>query len=367
MPTSERDKLVLLAAGGTGGHLFPAQALADALIKRGAVIDLATDTRAAHFKFPARHVHVIPSATLRGRNPVALARTAALLTLGTAKVWSMLGRLRPAVVVGFGGYPTVPPLMAATLRSIPTVLHEQNGVMGRANRLLAARVTAIATGFRSLTRLDARLQSKITFTGNPVRQEVIAVATAPYAAPEANGKLRLLVFGGSQGARVMAEIVPAAIERLTADLRARLELVQQARGEDLETVRGIYARLDVTADCAPFFFDLPVRMAAAHLVISRSGASTVAELSAIGRPAILVPLPHSLDQDQFVNAGVLEAAGGAIRVEQRDFTPDRLASEIAGLAGDPGRLARMAQAAKTSGTIDAAERLADVVMKVAGL
>ena len=347
--------------------MFPAQALADALIKRGAVIDLATDTRAAHFKFPARNVHVIPSATLRGRNPVALARTAALLTLGTAKAWSMLGRLRPAVVVGFGGYPTVPPLMAATLRGIPTVLHEQNGVMGRANRLLAARVTAIATGFRTLARLDPRLQSKITFTGNPVRQEVIAAAAAPYAAPEANGKLRLLVFGGSQGARVMAEIVPAAIERLTADLRARLELVQQARGEDLETVRGIYARLGVAADCAPFFSDLPVRMAAAHLVISRSGASTVAELSAIGRPAILVPLPHSLDQDQFVNAGVLEDAGGAIRIEQRDFTPDRLASEIAGLAGDPGRLARMAQAAKTAGTIDAAERLADLVLKVAGL
>ena len=364
---SAQNNLILLAAGGTGGHLFPAQALADALIKRGAVIDLATDMRAAHFKFPARNVHVIPSATVRGRNPVALARTAALLTLGTAKAWSMLGRLRPAVVVGFGGYPTVPPLMAATLRGIPTVLHEQNGVMGRANRLLAARVTAIATGFRTLKNLDAALQAKVTFTGNPVRGEVIAAAAAPYAAPEGNGKLRLLVFGGSQGARVMAEIVPAAIERLTADLRARLELVQQARGEDLETVRGIYARLGVAADCAPFFSDLPVRMAAAHLVISRSGASTVAELSAIGRPAILVPLPHSLDQDQFVNAGVLEAAGGAIRIEQRDFTPERLAAEIAGLAGDPGRLARMAQAAKTAGTIDAAERLADLVLKVAGL
>jgi UDP-N-acetylglucosamine--N-acetylmuramyl-(pentapeptide) pyrophosphoryl-undecaprenol N-acetylglucosamine transferase len=358
--------LVLLAAGGTGGHLFPAQALADALLKRGAIVDLATDTRAAHFKFPARTVHLIPSATLRGRNPIALARTATLLTLGTAKAWSMLGRLRPAVVVGFGGYPTVPPLMAATLRGIPTVLHEQNGVMGRANRLLAGRVTAIATGFRTLARLDPRLQAKITFTGNPVRAEVIAAAATPYAAPEPNGKLRLLVFGGSQGARVMAEIVPAAIERLTADLRARMAVVQQARPEDLDTVRGIYARLGVAAETAPFFSDLPARMAAAHLVISRSGASTVAELSAIGRPAVLVPLPHALDQDQFINAGVLEAAGGAIRIEQRDFTPERLASEIAGLAGEPGRLARMAQAAKSAGTVDAAERLADLVLKVAG-
>ena len=167
---------------------------------------------------------------------------------------------------------------------------------------------------------------------------MIAAAAAPYAAPEANGKLRLLVFGGSQGARVMAEIVPAAIERLAADLRARLAVVQQARGEDLESVRGIYARLGVAADCAPFFSDLPARMAAAHLVISRSGASTVAELSAIGRPGILVPLPHSLDQDQFVNAGVLDAAGGAIRVEQRALHRDRLASEIAGLAGAPDGL-----------------------------
>jgi UDP-N-acetylglucosamine--N-acetylmuramyl-(pentapeptide) pyrophosphoryl-undecaprenol N-acetylglucosamine transferase len=362
----EERPLVLLAAGGTGGHLFPAQALADALLKRGAIVDLATDARAAHFKFPARTVHLIPSATLRGRNPIALARTATLLTLGTAKAWSMLGRVRPAVVVGFGGYPTVPPLMAATLRGIPTVLHEQNGVMGRANRLLAGRVTAIATGFRTLARLDPRLQAKITFTGKPVRAEVIAAAATPYAAPAADGELRLLVFGGSQGARVMAEIVPAAIERLSADLRARLAVVQQARAEDLDTVRGIYARLGVAAETAPFFSDLPARMAAAHLVISRSGASTVAELSAIGRPAVLVPLPHALDQDQFIHAGVLEAAGGAIRIEQRDFTPERLAAEIAGLAGEPGRLARMAQAAKSAGTVDAAERLADLVLKVAG-
>jgi UDP-N-acetylglucosamine--N-acetylmuramyl-(pentapeptide) pyrophosphoryl-undecaprenol N-acetylglucosamine transferase len=359
--------LVLLAAGGTGGHLFPAEALADALQKRGAVVELATDARAAHFKFPARAVHVIPSATLRGRNPFSVARTAALLTLGTAKAWSMLGRIRPAVVVGFGGYPTVPPLWAASLRGIPTVLHEQNGVMGRANRLLAPRVTAIATGFRTLARLDPSLQGKITFTGNPVRREVIQAAATPYAAPELSGKLRLLVFGGSQGARVMADIVPAAIELLSADLRARLVLVQQARAEDVDTVRTAYARFGLAAETAQFFSDLPARLAAAHLVISRSGASTVAELSAIGRPALLVPLPHALDQDQFANAGVLAAAGGAIRIEQRDFTPERLAAEIASLAGDPSRLVRMAQAAKSAGTLDAAERLADLVMKVAGI
>jgi UDP-N-acetylglucosamine--N-acetylmuramyl-(pentapeptide) pyrophosphoryl-undecaprenol N-acetylglucosamine transferase len=366
MPASAAP-LVLLAAGGTGGHLFPAEALAGALQMRGAVIDLATDTRAAHFKFPARAVHLIPSATLRGRNPFAFARTGAVLMLGTVKAWSMLGRVRPAVVVGFGGYPTVPPLLAATMRGIPTLLHEQNGVMGRANRLLAPRVTAIATGFRTLARLDPRLKAKVTFTGNPVRREVIAAAATPYAMPEANGKLRLLVFGGSQGASVMAEIVPAAIERMSADLRGHLAVVQQVRAEDLGAVRATYTRLGLAVECAPFFADLPARMAAAHLIISRSGASTVAELSAIGRPALLVPLPHALDQDQFANAGVLAEAGGAIRIEQRDFTPERLAADITALAGDPARLAGMARAAKSAGTIDAAERLADLVLKVAGI
>jgi len=366
MPTAAVPR-VLLAAGGTGGHLFPAEALAVVLAKRGLPVDLATDARAAYFKFPAGAVHLIPSATLRGRNPFALARTAVLLALGTAKAWRLIGQIRPAIVVGFGGYPTVPPLMAAAMRGVPTVVHEQNGVMGRANRLLAPRVTAIATSFPSLTRLDPRFQSKITFTGNPVRPQVIQAAATPYAALGLSGKIRLLVFGGSQGAHVMAEIVPAAIERMTPDMRARLAVVQQARSEDLDGVRGIYSRLGVEAEAAPFFADLPARMAAAHLVISRAGASTVAELSAIGRPAILVPLPHALDQDQFANAGVLEAAGGAVRIEQRDFTPERLAREIVALAGDPELLARMAQAAKSAGTIDAADRLADLVMTVAGI
>jgi len=365
---ADRDApLILLAAGGTGGHLFPAEALAVVLEKRGLAVDLATDHRAAHFKFPARAVHLIPSATVRGRNPVALARTGALLTLGTMMAWGLMGKIRPAAVVGFGGYPTVPPLWAASLRAVPTVLHEQNGVMGRANRLLAPRVSAIATSFQILARLDPRLQPKINFTGNPVRPQVIAAATTPFAAPPSNGKLRLLVFGGSQGAHVMAEIVPSAIERVAPELRARLAIVQQARAEDLDAVRGAYAPLGVEAEAAPFFADLPARMAAAHLVISRSGASTVAELSAIGRPSILVPLPHALDQDQFANAGVLEAVGGAIRIEQRDFTPERLAVEISRLAGDSARLSRMAAAAKSAGTIDAAERLADLVVKAAGI
>jgi UDP-N-acetylglucosamine--N-acetylmuramyl-(pentapeptide) pyrophosphoryl-undecaprenol N-acetylglucosamine transferase len=358
--------LVLLAAGGTGGHLFPAEALANVLANRGVVVDLATDHRAAHFKFPARNIHLVPSATLRARNPFAMARTAALLAFGTARAWALVGRTKPNVVVGFGGYPTVPPLFAASIRGIPTVLHEQNGVMGRANRMLAPRVTAIGTGFRTLKNFNPHWQSKITFTGNPVRPLVIAAADTPYG-PPTDGKLRLLVFGGSQGARVMAEIVPATIERMNSDLRARLSIVQQARAEDLEAVRDTYVRLGVGSEIAPFFSDLPARMAAAHLVISRSGASTVAELSAIGRPAILVPLPHALDQDQLANAGVLEAAGGAICIAQADFTPERLTAEIAGLSNNPARLSQMAQAAKSAGTIDAAERLADLVISVAGI
>jgi UDP-N-acetylglucosamine--N-acetylmuramyl-(pentapeptide) pyrophosphoryl-undecaprenol N-acetylglucosamine transferase len=366
MPASGAP-LVLLAAGGTGGHLFPAEALAVALGKRGATVDLATDHRAAHFKFPARAVHVVPSATIRSRNPFSLARTATLLTLGTGKAWNLLGRIKPNVVVGFGGYPTVPPLLAASWRDIPTVLHEQNGVMGRANRFLAPRVTAIATGFPTLKNFNRHWQRKITFTGNPVRAEVIAAAAVSYGTPDANTKLRLLVFGGSQGARVMSEVVPAAIGLLDAALGLRLSIVQQTRAEDIDAVRATYNRLGVTAEIAPFFSDLPARMGAAHLVISRSGASTVAELSVIGRPAILVPLPHALDQDQFVNAGILEAAGGAIRIEQHDFTPLRLAEEIMGLLNDPPQLARMAQAAKGAGTINAAEQLAELVIKVAAI
>jgi len=250
---------------------------------------------------------------------------------------------------------------------VPGIIHEANAVLGRANRLLSRHVSAIATSLPGVLDRDPALAPKTTTVGTPMRPAILAAATVKYVAPEPAGPFRLLVIGGSQGARVMAEIVPAAIERLTADLRARLAVVQQARAEDLDTVRGIYTRLGVAAETAPFFSDLPARMASAHLVISRSGASTMAELSAIGRPAVLVPLPHALDQDQFINAGLLEAAGGAIRIEQRDFTPERLASEIAGLAGEPGRLGRMAQAAKSAGTVDGAERLADLVLKVAGI
>lgn len=354
---------IMVAAGGTGGHLFPAESLSAALRKRGVDVALATDTRAEKFGDHFPSVHVIPSATFRGRDPLSLARTFGTLGFGALRAFAMLSRVRPSVVVGFGGYPTVPPVFAASLRGIPTIIHEQNGVMGRANKFLASRVTAIATGFPNV--LEGALAAKATHTGNPVRPAVIAAAK-PYAASSGNDPFRVLVFGGSQGARVMADIVPQAIAKLEPHLQMRLKIVQQARVEDIERVRAIYAKAQVEAQIEPFFSDLPAKMADAHLVISRSGASTVAELAAIGRPAILVPLPHALDQDQAANAGFLEQAGGAIPIAQAAFTPDRVAAELAALAADPARLRVMAAGAKSLAILDAADRLADLVMRVGG-
>jgi len=364
MPGGGAAPLALLAAGGTGGHLFPAEALAQALAGRGLTVDLATDERAERYgkRFPARQVHVIASETLRSRNPVSLARTGVIMGLALLRANLLLGRIKPGVVVGFGGYPTLPPVLAATWRRIPTIIHEQNAVMGRANKLLAPRVSAIATSFTGVLDHAPALAAKAAQTGNPVRPAVIAAAAMPYPALASDGLLRLLVFGGSQGARIISEIVPAAIERIDPALRNRLLVAQQARGEDLAQVRETYGRLRISAEVAPFFPDLPARIAAAHIVIARSGASTVAELAVIGRPAILVPLPHALDQDQHANAAVLEAAGGGIRLRQDDFTPARLAAEITALAAEPQRLTAMAAAARSAGAIDAAERLADLVL-----
>jgi len=361
--------LVVVAAGGTGGHLFPAEALAVALGKRGVAVDLATDERAALYgqDFPARQTHIIPSATVRGRDPLALARTGLRLTHGTLRAFRVLGRLAPAAVIGFGGYPTIPPVLAASWRRIPTLIHEQNGVMGRANRLLSGRVRAIATSFAGALAREPALAAKATHTGNPVRPAVIDAAKVLYEPPARPGPIRLLVFGGSQGARIMSDIVPAAVELLPLAMRVHLAVTQQARPEDVERVRAIYARLGTAAEIAPFFADLPARIAQSHLVVSRSGASTVAELAAIGRPAILVPLPHALDQDQLANAAVLEQAGGAIRIDQAAFTPDKLASEIARIVVAPEQLAVMAQRARAAGAPDAADRLAELVLRVAGL
>jgi UDP-N-acetylglucosamine--N-acetylmuramyl-(pentapeptide) pyrophosphoryl-undecaprenol N-acetylglucosamine transferase len=360
---------ILLAAGGTGGHLFPAEALAAALAAQGHGVHLATDVRATQYgkAFPAMAVHVIPSATVSGRSPVAMAQAALRLGQGLVAAWGLMGRLRPAVVVGFGGYPTVPPLLAAAFRGIPTIIHEQNGVMGRANRLLAGRARVIATGFATARGMEPGWSDRMVRTGNPVRPPVLAAAAIPYAPPEPGGPLNLVVFGGSQGARVMSDVVPPALELLSPAERARLRLVQQVRVEDMDRVQKACARLGIAADLAPFFPDMPARIAAAHLVIARSGASTVAELSVIGRPSILVPLPQSLDGDQAANAEMLSSIGAALVVPQPDFTPRRLAQELAARLADPAPLAAAAAAARSAGLPDAADRLAEVVLRTAGL
>ncbi|MFG1478376.1 undecaprenyldiphospho-muramoylpentapeptide beta-N-acetylglucosaminyltransferase [Xanthobacter sp. V4C-4] len=361
-------QLVLLAAGGTGGHLFPAEALAAVLTARGLVVDLATDARAARYAghFPARELHVLPADTVRGRSPIALARTGLALASGLMQGLALMRRLKPAVVVGFGGYPTVPPLLAAALTGVPTLIHEANGVMGRANRLLAARVSAIATGFPAVLSADPALAAKAVWTGNPLRPAALAAAAVPYDPPQPGGPLKLLVFGGSQGARVMSQVVPDAIARLPAEIRARLVLTQQAREEDLDQVAGAYDAIGLKAELAPFFDDLPARMAKAHLIISRSGAGTVAELAAIGRPSILVPLPHALDQDQAANARALTDIGGAQTLRQVEFDAARLAAELTRLAHAPSALTAMAERARSAGVLDAAERLGDLVQHLAG-
>lgn len=361
--------LILLAAGGTGGHLFPAEALGVELIKRGLRVRLVTDSRALRYSglFSKDMIDVVPSETVRGHAPWRLAYTGMTLAIGTALALKLIRRLRPAAVVGFGGYPTVPPLMAARLLRVPGIIHEANAVLGRANRLLSRRVSAIATSLPGVLDRDPALAGKTTTVGTPMRPAILAAAAADYNPPEVAGPFRLLVVGGSQGARVMSDVVPGAIERLEPALRQRLMLTQQVREEDMSRVRAIYDRLEIGAELAPFFPDLPARLAANHLVVSRSGAGTVAELAAIGRPSILVPLPGSIDQDQFANAGVLARAEGALRIAQGDFTPIRLASEISALAAASERLSAMARAARSVGRLDAAERLADLVTKVAGI
>lgn len=354
---------VLLAAGGTGGHLFPAEALANVLNARGAEVHLVSDERAAAYAetFPAP-LHKVTSGTVTGKGLLGRFFGALKLAKGTKECLGLIDRLKPEIVVGFGGYPTVPPVYAATMRKVPTVIHEQNGVMGRANRYLAPRVTAIATGF---PLSDSTHAAKSTVVGNPVRPPVLAAAEGPFQPVGPDGVLDLLVFGGSQGARVMSDVVPAALALLPQEARARIRLTQQARGEDLDRVVAAYAALGLPADVQPFFKDMPARIAAAHLVISRSGASTVAELSVIGRPSILVPLPGSLDQDQAANARVLEAAGGAILELQPNFTPDWLAGQINTFLAAPQTLADMAGKARSVAMPDAAERLADLVFATA--
>ena len=354
----------MLAAGGTGGHLFPAFALAEELGRRGIAVDLITDMRGDRYGtgFPARKIHQVPSATLGGRDPLSAAKTAFTLARGVKAAIGVMATVKPSVVVGFGGYPTFPPLIAARMKGVPTMLHEQNAVLGRANRMLGKRVSAIATSFEKTKLLDGPMQAKARYTGNPVRDIVRKAAVTPYPAVTITSEFRLLVFGGSQGARFFSEAMPPAIALLPAEVRARLVVTQQCRPEDIDAARAAYAQSGVRAELQPFFMNLPEIMAASHLVIGRAGASSVAELTVIGWPAILVPLPHAVDNDQLNNAIRLAEAGAAVCLEQKDATPERLSKDIFNCIADPGALADAAAAARSLGRPDAVERLADLVV-----
>ena len=357
------SQTVLLCAGGTGGHLFPAQSLAEELIKRGWLVHLATDERVEKFvsDFPAEKTHVIRSATFTGRGPLSKIKTLSELARGYMTARGIIRRIKPTVVVGFGGYPTVPPLMAAAHKDVPTILHEQNAIMGRANKFLASRVSVIASGFELVGGADTGRSAPVMVTGNPLRDVAHEAAKKPYAAPKDGGVFRLLVFGGSQGARFFSEVTPDAIEALPPDLAYRLRITIQARPEDSAALRGRFVGMDVTADVAEFFDDLPNRIADAHLVVCRSGASSVSELALIGRPSILVPYPGALDDDQGANAKLLAETGGATLVRQNELSAEKLAGFLREAMENPAALAKRAKSAKRAGVPDAARRLADLV------
>lgn len=356
----------VLIAGGTGGHLFPAMALGQELARRGHRLHLMTDHRVASYgeDFPAEAVHVVPSATPSVKNPFKLLRAGAVLTGGIGVAWRKLRTIRPDAVVGFGGYPTFPPFIAAHLLGIPGILHEQNAVLGRANRALARFADVLALSFED-TRFAGQFATEKPVTGNPVRDRVRAVARTPYPPLASDGPIRLLVFGGSQGARAFADLVPPAIAELAEGLRSRLFVTQQCRSEDLDRVTQAYRQARVTVELATFFSDLPERMAGSHLVICRAGASTVAELCVLGRPAVLVPLPGSIDADQKNNALVVERAGGGWIAEQATLSPLSLATRLATLFGDPTALADAAEKAASLGQPAAVEKLADIAEQLA--
>jgi UDP-N-acetylglucosamine--N-acetylmuramyl-(pentapeptide) pyrophosphoryl-undecaprenol N-acetylglucosamine transferase len=357
--------IVMLAAGGTGGHLFPAEALAHSLKARGYSVHLVTDSRAERYagKFPADEIHIVPSATIGSKNPVAVAKALFTLWQGTNQAKALMRRIKPVAVAGFGGYPTVPPLLAASRLGLPTMIHEQNAVMGRANKMLAPKVKAIAGGF--LPETDGPFAAKTVTTGNPVRPAVLKAAVQPYVPSSGGNPFRLVVFGGSQGAQYFSSAVPTAITLLPEELQQRLVITQQARPEDLESVKACYEKLGLKADVSPFFTDMAERIGAAHFVICRSGASTVSEISVIGRPALFVPYPFALDHDQAANAALLVEKGGAKVVQQAKLSAEKLAEILVRAMQDPQRLLETAHAAKQAGKPDAANLLADLVEAIA--
>lgn len=357
----------MLMAGGTGGHLFPAMALAQELIRRGHVVELMTDHRVESYgaDFPASAIHIVPSATPSLRNPLKFFGGGFKILGGIAVAMGKLRKSQPHCVIGFGGYPTFPPFLAANFLGIPGILHEQNAVMGRANRALGRFADILAMSFAQ-TRFADTLNLEKLVTGNPVRDRVRAVAGTPFPPLGTDGPIRIVIFGGSQGAKALSDIVPAAIATVPEALRHRLQIVQQCRAEDLDRVAEVYRQAKVNVELAAFFTDLPERIAKSHLVIGRSGASTIAELTVLGRPAILVPLPGAIDADQKNNALVVDAAGGGWIAEQATLTPLSLASRLTTLLTDPATLTKAADAARSLGQPRAVEKLADLAEMLSG-
>jgi len=364
MAKSANKGTVLLCAGGTGGHLFPAEAVAHEMKTRGYTIHLAADERVERFanNFPADEIHQIQSATLGSKNPLAILKTLLTLYSGYKQSRALLQKIRPDVVAGFGGYPTVPPLLAATRAGIPTLVHEANAVLGRANRLLSRKVNKVAIGFGETKNIGA---VTVSVTGNPVRPDILKAAIGRYPQRTRDARFNLLVFGGSQGAAFFSEVMPEACRLLNESERACLNIVQQARPEDKEAVIAAYDEMNIKAEVDSFFSDMHARIQEAHLVISRAGASTVSELSVVGRPAILVPYPHALDHDQATNAAAMASEGGAWLFQQAALSPKLLADELSRAIQDPKKLALAAENAKKTGKPDATRSLANMLETLA--
>lgn len=358
----------VLAAGGTGGHLIPAFALATELHSRGHHVALITDERGANIpgKPDFLTAHVLPAGRF-GKNPLGWPAGISAVLEGRRMALRLFEAFEPSAIVGFGGYPALPALLAATSAKLPSIIHEQNAVLGRVNRLLAGRVDAIATSYDKVDRLKSKHAAKVHCTGNPVRAEVLALREQDFPAFTEEGLLRVLVTGGSQGARVLSEVVPDGLAMLPPALRQRLQVTQQCRPEDLEAVRARYANHDIPAELGTYFEDMHERLADAHLFIGRAGASTIAELTAVGRPAILVPLPIATDDHQAVNTREMVKAGGARMIRQEAFSAKELAKQIQAMAMNPASLANAAHCAFNCGRPDAARDLADLVESMSGI
>jgi len=351
---------VLIAAGGTGGHMFPALALAEALVARGLAVALASDARGAAHVPAGIVLYTLPAPRL-DRGVAGAPKAALALAQAYLAARALVRRLSPLAAVGFGGYASFAPLWAAARAGVPTVIHEPNAHAGRANRWLARRARRIAVGFPDVAGLPPTAIARVVRVGNPVRPDVAALAGGAYAPPSPAGEVRLLVLGGSQGAHALAALVPAAVAALPAATRARLTIAQQCREEDIAPVRAAYADIGVSVELARFFDDVPARLAGAHLVISRAGASATAEIAAAGRPAILVPYPFAADDHQRANARALERAGAAWLAPQGQTTPAALGALLAELLDTPAALAAAATAAAAFAVPDAADRLAALV------